>query len=161
MPANRLVCELALQTGWRIDDILCLTSEQLRAALQKKRHTVTIREAKTGKTSTRSIPVNLLREVCEQSGKLYAFQGRDDWRKHRTRQAVYLDLKRAAKRFNIKLNLSPHSLRKNYAVYLRQQGYSLSEIQKRMNHDNLVVTMLYALSDELGERYGISKKPRT
>ena len=161
MPANRLVCELALQTGWRVNDILELKTEQLDASLKKTKHTVTITEAKTGKKSTRVIPKKLLQELCEQSGTLYVFQGRDDWRKHRTRQAVYLDLKRVAKRFNIKINLSPHSLRKNYAVYLRDNGYTLQEIQKRMNHDNISVTMLYALSDELGDKYGKNKKPRT
>ena len=81
------------------------------------------------------------------------FEGRDDYRKHRTRQAVFIDLKKCAKRFNIKINLAPHSLRKNFAVYLRKQGKSLEEIQKALNHTDLVTTMLYAFSDELQQKY--------
>ena len=66
---------------------------------------------------------------------------------------MFIDLKKTAKRFKIKINLSPHSLRKNYAVFLKEKGYSLAEIQKALNHDNILTTMLYALSDELTEKY--------
>ena len=157
-PANRLVCEVALQTGWRIDDILELKTADIAEAKNKRRHGVTITEQKTCKRSTRYLPVLLIEELLEQAGRIYVFEGRDDYRKHRTRQAVFLNLKKAARAFNIKLNLSPHSLRKNYAVYLRQQGKSLSEIQEIFNHDNLLTTVIYALSDELSDRY--NKKGR-
>lgn len=62
-------------------------------------------------------------------------------------------MKKAAKRFNIKINLAPHSLRKNYAVYLKREGKTIEEIQKAMNHDNLLTTLIYAMSDELTEKY--------
>lgn len=152
-PANSLVCKVALETGWRVDDILSLKTEQLIKCRSKKRHTLTIIESKTNKKSTRVLPLVLLNQLIEQSGRIYVFEGRDDYRKHRTRQAVYLDLKKVAKRFNIKLNLSPHSLRKNYAVYLRNSGKSLDEIQKILNHDRKITTIIYALSDELTEKY--------
>jgi site-specific recombinase XerD len=152
-PANKLVCEVSLQTGWRVDDVLHLTTKQIKEALQKKRCTVSVEEQKTGKRSTRYLPRELCERLLEQSGRIYVFEGRDDYRKARSRQAVFLDLKRVAKKFNIKLNLSPHSLRKNYAVYLRDQGKSLAEIQKILNHDNIATTMLYAMADELNNRY--------
>ena len=158
-PANRLVCEIALQTGWRVDDILCLKVDQLKAALLNKRHTLTIEEMKTGKKSTKSLTRQTLKECLEQAGICYVFEGRDDYRKHRSRQAVYLDLKRVAKRFNIKLNLSPHSLRKNYAVYLRESGKTLDQIQRALNHGDIVTTMLYVFSDELNSKY--QKKGRS
>jgi site-specific recombinase XerD len=108
---------------------------------------------KTGKRSTRVLPIELLRRLDEQSGILYAFQGRDDYRKHRTRQAVYIDIKKAAAKFNIKLNLTPHSLRKNYAVYLKNEGYSIEQIQKLLNHTDITTTLIYVLSDELNVKY--------
>jgi integrase len=152
-PPNRLVCEVALQTGWRVDDILNLKTEQLRAASCKKRPSLKIVEAKTGKPSRKEMPQSLIQRLLEQSGRVYVFEGRDDYRKHRTRQAVFLDLKKVARRFNIKLNLSPHSLRKNYAVYLRKSGKTMEQIQKALNHTDLAVTMIYALSDELQGKY--------
>lgn len=150
---NKLICEIALETGWRIDDVLELKTEQVENALKKKRCSLSIIEQKTSKKSTKYISRGLLERVYKQAGCIYCFQGRDDYRKHRTRQAVYLDLKKAAKHFKIKINLSPHSLRKNYAVYLKDKGHSLAEIQKALNHDNMLTTMLYAMSDELGSMH--------
>lgn len=152
-PVDKLVCELCLQTGWRIDDVLQLRTEQLRHALQLKRPALCITEMKTGKRSRKILPAQLLQDCLQQSGRFYVFEGRDDWRKHRTRQAVYMDIKRAARKFNIKLNLSPHTLRKNYAVYMYKQ-YGLERVQAELNHDNTIVTLLYALSDELTAKHG-------
>lgn len=151
-PENKVVCEVALATGWRIEDVLELTWEQVQRARQKNRHPITITEKKTGKRCTRFFSAKLLTKLEIVHGRHWVFEGARDWRKHRTRQAVFLDLKRAAKRFNVRLNLSPHSLRKNYAVYLRRQGKSLQEIQKQLNHDSLTTTLLYALADELTQR---------
>ena len=64
-----------------------------------------------------------------------------------------MDIKKASKRFNIKINLSPHSLRKNYAVYLKNCGKSLTQIQAELNHDNYVTTLLYMMSDEMKQKY--------
>lgn len=152
-PSNRLACEVALETGWRIDDVLLLKTIDITKALKMKRPALTIIEKKTGKRSRKYINRSLLERLMEISGRVYIFEGRDDYRKHRTRQAVYLDIKRVAKKFNIKVNFSPHTLRKNYAVYLKRQGKSLAEIQQAMNHDNQLTTMLYALSDELTCKY--------
>lgn len=152
-PVNRLVCEVVIETGWRVDDVLSLKSDLLYSALKKKRPCMTIVEKKTGKKSTKYISRPLIEKLEKQAGRLFVFEGRDDYRKHRTRQAVFLDIKRVAKKFNIKVNFSPHSLRKNYAVYLKHQGKSIDDIQKSLNHDNILVTMLYAMSDELTSKY--------
>lgn len=145
---NRLVCEVALQTGWRIDDVLAIRSEQVESAAHQKRPTITITEKKTGKRSTRALPKELVTDLLNQSGRLYCFEGRDDWRKPRTRQAVYLDIRRVAKRFGIKSRLTPHSLRKNFAVADRK-AHGLEHTRKSLNHDSELVTMLYAFADEL------------
>lgn len=150
--ADRLICEISLQTGWRIDDVLELTAEQARKALELKRPNIQIIEKKTGKKSRKQLPRELLSECLAQSGEIYLFPGRDDYRKHRTRQAVFLDIKRTAKKFNVKLNLSPHSLRKNYAVYMYNK-YGLERTKRELNHDNELTTLLYALSDEISAKH--------
>lgn len=145
-----MVC---LHTGWRVEDVLQITTEQIKGALQAKRCVIKIIEQKTGKKSAKTLPRKLCEQLHAQAGKIYCFESRDDYRRHRTRQAVYIDIKKASKRFNIKINLSPHSLRKNYAVYLKNCGKSLAQIQAELNHDNYVTTLLYMMSDEMKQKY--------
>lgn len=140
-------------TGWRVDDVLNLKTKVIHKALELKRPCVSITEQKTGKKSKRYIDKALLLRVYAQAGQIYCFEGRDDYRRHRTRQAVFIDLKKCAQKFKIKMNFAPHSLRKNYAVYLRKQGKTLEEIQKILNHTDITTTLLYAMSDELTQKH--------
>lgn len=140
---NQLACLVALETGLRIGDVLKIRSESLR-----KRMTVT--ESKTHKKRRVSLSDGLLRALVGIAGEVYVFEGRLDKNKHRTRQAVYADLKRAAAALRLR-GVSPHSLRKVYAVELAKK-YSLTEVQKIMLHDSMEVTLLYALADVLEQR---------
>ena len=79
-----------LATGLRVGDVLKLTTEQV------KRQRFTVRESKTGKTRRVYLPAKLQLQLLAQAGRLYAFEGRTDWRKHRTRQAVWKDTVRCA-----------------------------------------------------------------
>ena len=64
MPANRLVCQLCLDTGLRIDDALALRTEQLYASR------VTVIEKKTKKRRSLTTKKDLLAELQAQAGKL-------------------------------------------------------------------------------------------
>jgi len=152
-PTNKIICELCLQTGWRVDDVLRLKTEDIKNAQKTRNGRITITEQKTKKRSTKYLSKELLEALARQGGRVWLFEGRDDYRKHRSRQAVFKDLKKTAKNFRVNINLSPHSLRKNYAVSLRQQGKDLNEIQNALNHDNLITTMIYALADEMTNKY--------
>jgi integrase len=146
-PINRLACEVSLSTGLRINDVLALTPQKVR----KQRFT--IREEKTGKTRLVRLPNELVKRCLACSGQHYVFEGRLDGRKHRTRQAVFKDLKRAAAAFNIKKNVTPHSLRKVYAVEeFEKSGCNLKKVQKLLNHDSEAVTMLYAMANVISKR---------
>lgn len=144
---NRLAVLVSLCTGLRIDDVLTLKTAQL-----KKRFTVT--ESKTRKHRTVALPENLLDELLSVSGKIWVFEGRCDPRKHRTRQAVYKDIKRACKAFRVPntLKVSCHSARKIYAVKQYKRTCDLAKVRDLLNHSNEAVTMLYALADELTRR---------
>ena len=100
-PENRLACEVSLATGLRITDVLALTPERVR----KQRFT--IREQKTGKTRTVRLPNELTARCLACAGQHYVFEHRTDGRQHRTRQAVFMDLKRAARAFRIKVEFQP------------------------------------------------------
>lgn len=146
-PANALVCELALQTGWRIDDCLSLTSDKLYDAQKRGNTTITIIEQKTGKKSRKRLSKALFDRLLLNSGQIYVFQGRDNIIKHRTRQAVWSDLKRARKALRLKHNVAPHTTRKCYAVDLLRTTKDMDKVQRALNHSYESDTLIYALSD--------------
>lgn len=143
---NRLAITVSLLTGLRIGDVLNMRSRDLL----KDRFTIT--EEKTLKRRTIRMPVKLRDELQGIAGKIYVFENRLSARKHRTRQAVYKDIKRAAKAFRIKSNISCHTARKIYAVSEYKKDFSVARVKKLLNHSNEAVTMIYAIADELTER---------
>ena len=88
--------------------------------------------------------------ILAQAGPIYAFSGRLDGRRHRTRQAVYKDIRRAATAFRLREHISPHSLRKFYAVeQYKRTGGNLKRVQELLQHDSEAVTAIYAMADAL------------
>lgn len=152
-PENRLACEISLATGLRINDVLALTPQKVR----KQRFT--IREEKTGKTRLIRLPTELVKRALACAGQHYVFEGRLNGRTHRTRQAVYKDLKKACKNFGLKPNIAPHSIRKIYAVdEFEKGGCNLKRVQKLLNHTSESVTMLYAMANIIGKRKRFEKR---
>ena len=147
MPTNRLILEVSLSTGLRLGDVLNLKTEHLKERM-------TIREQKTGKTRRIRLTKELLDRLITESGKIYVFPNRLDYRKPRTRQAVWKDLKRVAKLFRIpaKLNIAPHSVRKVYAVGEFRRTCNIKRVQELLNHSDEAVTWIYASADVLAHR---------
>lgn len=141
MPQNALICRVALHTGLRIGDVLALRTDQLKRQFY-------ITEQKEGKRRRVNLPEALLAEIQAQAGPLWAFPGRNP-DKPKTRQAVWLDLKRAARALRLPVNVGTHSMRKGYAVRLLREKGSLEEVQRAMGHDRVTTTMIYALADVL------------
>lgn len=143
--SNALAMECVLCTGWRIDDVLAIRTDNIHG------RTVTITEKKTGKTSKKVIPSKLCKALIRNAVGGWCFPSRcGATAKHRTRQAVYTDLRRCAQELGVSTHLSPHSGRKAYAVELyKAQGFKA--VKQALNHDNEAVTLLYALSDKLTE----------
>jgi integrase len=150
-PENRLACEISLATGLRVNDILALKPDQVR----KQRFT--IREEKTGKTKLIRLPSELVKRCLACSGQHFVFEHRLNGRKHRTRQAVFKDLKRVSELFGVKKNIAPHSLRKIYAVEEFHRTSDLKRVQKLLNHSGEAVTLLYAMADQLKKRREFKK----
>lgn len=151
MPANRLAIRASMATGLRIGDILAFKTAQVR------QQRWTLKEQKTGKVKRVYLPTKLCEDILAQAGRIWAFEGRTDAKKHRTRDAVYKDLRRVATLYRVdgkKLveHISPHSARKVYAVEAYQRSGSLKKVQQLLNHEDEAVTMLYALADVLTAR---------
>ena len=140
-PSNRLVCRVCLQTGLRVGDVVALRTGQLGRQFW-------ITESKTGKRRRVNLTGDLLDQIRAQAGKVWAFPGRDP-AKHRTRQAVWADVKRAAKAFRIKQNVAPHSFRKVYAVELLRRCGDVKRVQRALNHSDCATTMVYVMAAEL------------
>ncbi len=140
-PSNALVCQVSLHTGLRIGDVLALRTEQI-----KPRFWVT--ESKTGKRRMVGLPEELRKQILLQAGSVWAFPGRSG-EKPRTRQAVWKDVKRAAKAFRLPQNVAPHSFRKVYAVDLLEQYGDIKKVQRALNHGSETTTMIYAMAAEL------------
>lgn len=151
---NRLACEVSLATGLRIGDVLALKSGVL------KNQRFTVWEKKTGKTRRVYLPRELWERCLEQAGKVYVFGGRLNGKSHRTRQAVYKDLRRAADLFRVKAHISPHSARKAFAVELYNKTGDLKRVQRLLNHADEAVTVLYAMADQVEKRKGLTVKKR-
>lgn len=144
MPANRLACEVSLHTGLRISDVLALKTEDVRRSSR-----FWIKEQKTGKSKMVGLPAGLRGRLLAQAGEVYIFENRLDPAKHRTRQAVWSDIKRAEWAFRLPQNVGPHSMRKEYAVELMRKYGSVEKVRRALNHSSATVTALYALADRL------------
>jgi integrase len=137
---NRLVCRVLLHTGLRISDVLQLRPEQLKPNFW-------ITEQKTGKRKQVGLPEPLLSDLLDSKGQHWVFPGTDP-RKHRTRQAVWKDIKRAAVALRLTVNAAPHSCRKVYAVELMKQYGDIERVKRALNHGGYAVTMIYAMADK-------------
>lgn len=138
-PENALIMRVALHTGLRLGDVL-----QLKTAQLAPRFWVT--ESKTGKRRQVGLPQPLLGDLEKRAGEVWVFPGRNG-RNHRTRQAVWKDVKRAAKALRLPQNVAPHSARKVFAVELLQKYGDIERVRRALNHSSAAVTLIYALAD--------------
>ena len=144
MPQNQLIVKVMLHTGMRLSDALELRSEGLSTSGWYI-------ESKTKKKRRYGIPKPLLEAILEQARDGWAFPGRKKGT-HKSRQAVWADIKRAAVAFRLPQNVGAHSMRKVYAVRLMQKYGKLEKVQRNLNHASGSVTAIYAMADLLLDR---------
>lgn len=151
MPVNRVVMRVCIHTGLRVGDVLALRSDQIAPRFW-------VTEQKTKKRRIVGLPADLLADMRKIAGKKYVFEHSNDPERHRTRQAVWKDVKRAARAFRLPQNVAPHSARKVYAVDLLAKYGDIAKVQRALNHSGPSVTMIYAMADQL-YRQKYHKKP--
>lgn len=145
MPANRLVCQVMLHTGLRVGDAVALP-------LCKVKQNFSVTEAKTGKTRRVRLPAWLVAEIKAQAGPgPWAFPSPRDPSRHRSREAVWKDIKRAQRAFRLPINAGAHSMRKVYAVELMAKYGDIEKVRAVLDHKYVTTTMLYAMADKLTE----------
>ena len=151
MPVNRVVMRVCIHTGLRVGDVLSLRTDQIAPRFW-------VTEQKTKKRRIVGLPADLLADMRKIAGKKYVFENSNDPERHRTRQAVWKDVKRAARAFRLPQNVAPHSARKVYAVDLLAKYGDIAKVQRALNHSGPSVTMIYAMADQL-YRQKYHKKP--
>lgn len=149
---NREALRLSLDYGLRIGDVLKMPVEAARKGVYS------LREEKTGKRRVVKLSDKHCAELLSYGSRLYCFEGRLDWRKHRTRQAVWKDLKRMSKAFRVP-HVTPHSCRKIFSVALmKKYDGDIERVQHVLNHSDPAVTMLYALANEISNAHDKERK---
>lgn len=156
---NRLAMTVSLKTGLRIDDVLSLKKDKLHVR-------IFVKEKKTGKYKRCYLGKELYNELytfafrsvysCRPSPFVFPHRTRRD--RHRTRQAVYRDVRRAAERLQLSGAISPHTARKCAGVRVFKKNLSIEDVRRFLNHDNDLTTLLYALSDSNVVMQALDKK---
>lgn len=139
-PENRAVMRVSLHTGLRVGDVLNLRTDQLKSNFW-------VTEQKTGKRRQVGLPNQLLEDLKGGAGPEWVFPGRDP-REHRTRQAVWKDVKRAAAAARLTANVGTHTARKVYAVKLLEKYGDIERVRRALNHGGIEVTLIYAMADK-------------
>lgn len=154
-PANKLVCQVCSLTGLRVGDVLALTVAQVTGPQPMQ-----VTEAKTGKTRPVTLPAEIRDRLRLQAGPVWCFPARAG-DGHRSRQAVWADIKRAATRLGLTQNVCCHSLRKYFAVEeFARAGGKLETVQQLLNHRFPSTTAIYVTSKMIYDAmYGSGPDP--
>ena len=139
-PQNRVVLRTCLATGLRVGDVLALRTDQLGQRM-------TVTESKTKKKRRVYLSADLLEDLRAQAGAVWVFPGaRDPLHRHRCRQTVWKDIKRAAKAMRVSECYGTHSARKAYACDLYRRVGSVEAVRKALGHDDISTTLIYLAS---------------
>ena len=142
-PRNALIMRTALHTGLRVSDVLAIKTDSLAPRFW-------VTESKTKKRRQIGLPEPLLSDLKKYAGPVWAFENMKTG-KPQTRQAVWKDVKRAAKSLRLPQNVAPHSARKVYAVELLAKYGDIARVRRALNHSSETVTIIYALADRMLE----------
>lgn len=140
-----LPLEVARQTGLRIGDVVALRRADLDGNII---HYVA---QKTNKAGSAVISAELSAELRSRRSRRskWLFPSPKNPREHLTRQACWARVKKACERLGVPPDgVSPHSMRKAYAVELyKREG--LQAASRALQHDRAATTELYVMSDYL------------
>lgn len=153
---HSLIWEIGISTGLRISDILTLKANDII------KQYAYIREKKTGKKRRiyvrKSIRLKAMHFIeinhIKPYEKVFLI----------SRQAVWKAFKRASRKAGIATNVGTHSMRKTYSSAYLTKGYTVADLQNRLNHSMVGDTIGYITSnatlglDEHGERKKRSKR---
>lgn len=134
---------VSLKTGMRVGDVVKIRVRDLRE------NGVRYVAQKTGKVGFAELPRDTLDELRARARYSWCFPSPTNKKAHLTRQAVWYRIKRAAARAGVSVDgVSPHALRKSFAVFMFGEK-GLHATKEALQHDRASVTAIYAYSDWL------------
>lgn len=137
--------EVALQTGLRIGDVASLPCSAVR--MTDGGAVIDFTAAKTGKEGSARISAGLYKKLSNKGG-LWLFPGNKPGR-HITRQALWARMKAACASLGVDPDgISPHGLRKTFAVRVRQRS-GFAAARDALQHNTDAVTRVYAYADTI------------
>lgn len=144
---NALALQVSLVTGMRIDDVLKIKPTDIEGCR------LSYVAQKTGKLGEVVLPRSLADRLKKNGSDRWCFPHRDDRRRHRTRQAVWKDVKKACEtlrqiEYLDDRNIAPHSARKTFAVEDKAL-HGMAHTQAALQHESRYTTEIYADSDHL------------
>ena len=130
---------ISLETGLRVGDVVALKVRDVKA------DGIHYKAQKTGKKGVAPISAKT-RSKLNKSG-VWLFPSPYKAGQHLTRQAVWVRMKKAGKACGVDLEgLSPHSLRKVFAVELyRKKGFKA--VKEALQHNYASTTEIYTFAD--------------
>lgn len=151
---DRIIYTLAIETGFRIDDILSMRQHQATTAINTG--VLTLPESKTGKKRKVKLSSEARRAILRQFYNntpvkhpfryLFASKTSRNGQKRSKlhRSTVQRHFAEAVKRAGLKnQGYTVHSLRKVYAHREYDRTRSALAVMRDLNHDNIETTMLY------------------
>ena len=144
---NYVLTVICLHTALRISDILRLTCDQVYDfAKNRPRKSITITEAKTGKTKTIALHKNItkaLRTYYHKAQPNAPLILNPQTKKAITRIHAYRILRAAAEALGLPHRVSCHSLRKTFGYHAWKRGISPVIIMEIFNHSSFAITRRY------------------
>lgn len=153
-PDDRIIYTLAIETGYRLDDILSMRQYQATTAINTE--VLTLREQKTGKERTVKMSSEALRAIARQFYGVigvkhplkYLFPSKTSRvgqkRQKLHRSTVQRHFAEAVKRAGLAgMGYTVHSLRKVYAHREYDRTRSALKVMRDLNHESINTTLLY------------------
>lgn len=151
---NRLLLETLWQTGCRVSEVVGgkMTADgkvvdqypgirDIDIDIRQARITIHVEKRSTPYTHTVGVEPTLIAELVDYSRTNSI--GRQDRIFPITSRQVQHIIRIAAGAAGIQQDVTPHTLRHSYGMYLRQQGVDILTSQKAMGHANISSTMVY------------------
>lgn len=143
--ANALAISVTLETGIRIGDVLRLKLSHLWD------RSIEYTAAKTGKHAAVPCSERLIAALRANAKDGWCFPSRKGSKKpYRSRQAVWADVRKAARLAGVAPHISPHSARKTFAVDLLHK-HGFAAVQEALQHRYGSTTEIYAFSNLRGQ----------
>ena len=138
---DRVAIRLMLDAGLRIAEVTALVLDDLDLV----RRTVHVRHGKGDKERYALVPVGIMEclkvwlSIRKSPGEFLLV---DKWGRHLSASGVYKIVKRVGRSAGVKV--APHWLRHTFATDLVNRGFSISDLQLLMGHEQIQTTMIYS-----------------